>query len=197
MTNIVGCITPGIYQGGHARKFTEDLNLNGDEILYIGDHIYGDILRLKKDCNWRTALVVEELGDEIAAQKNAHQIELKIIKAMAFKKKLEHEYIVIHTKKDEEKTEIYDDKLNELHNGITDLDHKISKLLVDQSVFFNPKWERIFRAGAEESFFAYQVDRFACIYMEKLSDLLEHSPLTYFRANRRLLAHDIENLEDE
>ena len=197
MTNIVGCITPGIYQGGHARKFTEDLNLNGDEILYIGDHIYGDILRLKKDCNWRTALVVEELGAEITAQKNAHPIELKIIEAMAFKKKLEHEYIVTHTKKDEEKTEIYDDKLNELHNGIADIDHKISKLLVDQSVFFNPKWERIFRAGAEESFFAYQVDRFACIYMEKLSDLLEHSPLTYFRANRRLLAHDIENLEDE
>ena len=48
----------------------------------------------------------------------------------------------------------------------------------------------MFRAGAEESYFAYQVDRFACIYMEKISDLLEHSPLTYFRANRRMLAHD-------
>ena len=29
-------------------------------------------------------------------------------------------------------------------------------------------------------------------YMEKLSDFLEHSPITYFRANRRLLAHDVE-----
>ena len=69
MTNTFGSINPGVYQGGNAKQFTNDLELAGDEILYIGDHIYGDILRLKKDCNWRTALVVEELGNEVAAQK--------------------------------------------------------------------------------------------------------------------------------
>jgi HAD superfamily 5'-nucleotidase-like hydrolase len=79
MVNTMGTIKPGIYQGGHARKFTEDLNIKGDEILYIGDHIYGDILRLKKDCNWRTALVVEELGKEIEAQHKASPIEHKIV----------------------------------------------------------------------------------------------------------------------
>ena len=42
-----------------------------DEILYIGDHIYGDIVRLKKDCAWRTALVVEELESEIAKDKQS------------------------------------------------------------------------------------------------------------------------------
>ncbi len=47
------------------RTFTQDLNVNGDDVLYIGDHIYGDIVRLKKHCNWRTALVVEELGNEL------------------------------------------------------------------------------------------------------------------------------------
>ena len=48
MTNVMGKIKPGIYQGGNATQFTDDLALKGDEILYIGDHIYGDILRLKK-----------------------------------------------------------------------------------------------------------------------------------------------------
>ena len=192
MTNIFGALTPGIYQGGHATKFTDDLALNGDEILYIGDHIYGDILRLKKDCNWRTALVVEELGDEIAAQKKAQPIEKEIIAAMEIKKTLEQEHIILHTKRIDEKTKKYDVELNSLQTKITAIDQKISKLLHDQQAFYNPKWERVFRAGAEESYFAYQVDRYACIYMEKLADLLEHSPLTYFRANRRLLAHDIE-----
>lgn len=195
MMNIMGPITPGIYQGGHATKFTDDLALNGDEILYIGDHIYGDILRLKKDCNWRTALVVEELGEEIAAQKKALPIEKEIIASMGTKKALEQEYINIHTQGIDEKTKKYDTQLNEIQTKITAMDQKISKLLRDQQAFYNPKWERVFRAGAEESYFAYQVDRFACIYMEKLADLLEHSPLTYFRANRRLLAHDIEGLD--
>ncbi|MGZ5280557.1 MAG: HAD-IG family 5'-nucleotidase, partial [Pseudobdellovibrionaceae bacterium] len=33
-------LVPGIYQGGCAEIFTKDLELEGDEILYIGDHIY-------------------------------------------------------------------------------------------------------------------------------------------------------------
>ncbi len=190
MTNTMGTIQPGVYQGGNAKKFTDDLQLNGDEILYIGDHIYGDILRLKKDCNWRTALVVEELGDEIAAQRKARTFEESIMQNMALKTDLEQEHIDLQTKSIEEKTSQYSEALHALQTKISSVDLTISNLLREQQLLFNPKWERIFRAGAEESYFAYQVERFACIYMEKLSDLLALSPLTYFRANRRLLPHD-------
>lgn len=183
---------PGIYQGGNAKKFTEALNVRGDEILYIGDHIYGDILRLKKDCNWRTALVVEELGHEIAAQIRSLPIERQIAQAMDVKKVLEQQYVDLCTKSIDEDSNSYDNAIGDLQAQIMVLDSKISKLLKEQSVFFNPKWDRIFRAGAEESYFAYQVDRFACIYMEKLSDLLVLSPINYFRAHRRALAHDAE-----
>lgn len=190
LMNFSGPITPGIYQGGNARKFTDDLALKGDEILYIGDHIYGDILRLKKDCNWRTALVVDELGDEIKSQKKAQSVEKQIIEHMRIKKDLEQDYIEYATRKIDENTSIYNEKIIALHDEIAALDHELSHLLQEQQKFFNPTWERVFRAGAEESFFAYQVDRYACIYMEKLTDFFSCSPLTYFRANRRHLAHD-------
>lgn len=192
MTNIIGPITPGIYQGGNAKKFTEDLHVRGDEILYIGDHIYGDILKLKKACNWRTALVVEELGEEIAAQARALPIEKQIIELMAFKKDLEQHYVGLYTQSIDEGSTQYTNEIQALQSKINTIDAQLAKLLKEQQVFFNPKWDRIFRAGAEESYFAYQVDRFACIYMEKLSDLLECSPIAYFRANRRLLAHDLD-----
>lgn len=192
MTNTYGPIVPGIYQGGNAKKFTEDLMLTGDEILYIGDHIYGDIVRLKKDCNWRTALVVDELGEEIKAQAKALPTEKKIAEAMKAKIHLEQQYLTLCTQSIDEHSKQYDVSIQELQNQITQLDVKISKLLQEQSSFYNPKWDRVFRAGAEESYFAYQVDRFACIYMEKLSDFLKLSPITYFRANRRALAHDAE-----
>ena len=48
------------------------------------------------------------------------------------------------------------------------------------------------RTGIEESYLAYQVDRFACVYMTKLEDLLATSPRTYFRSQRRPLAHDLD-----
>ncbi|KTD62496.1 HAD-IG family 5'-nucleotidase [Legionella shakespearei] len=192
MTNVLGPITPGVYQGGNAKKFTEDLAIAGDEILYIGDHIYGDILRLKKDCNWRTALVVDELGQEIAAQIRALPIEKKIVETMERKKALEQQYITFCTQSIDEESDQYATQIHDLQAQISELDLQITKLLQEQSTFYNPKWERVFRAGAEESYFAYQVDRFACIYMEKLADFLEHSPISYFRANRRLLAHDLD-----
>jgi HAD superfamily 5'-nucleotidase-like hydrolase len=192
MTNTVGPIVSGVYQGGNAKKFTEDLHVRGDEILYIGDHIYGDILRLKKDCNWRTALVVDELGEEIAAQIRAMPIEKQISETMDTKKNLENQYVDLNTKSIDEGSKEYNREIQELQAQISRIDAQLMKLLQEQQTYFNPKWERVFRAGAEESYFAYQVDRFACIYMQKLSDLLEYSPMTYFRANRRLLAHDVD-----
>lgn len=190
MSNLNGPILPGIYQGGNANKITDDLNINGDEILYIGDHIYGDILRLKKDCNWRTALVVEELGTEIESQIKAMPIEKQIIQSMAIKTSLEQDYVDACSKHLDKGIKTPSAEFSTLQNKIADIDNKISELLHKEHSYYNPKWDRVFRAGAEESYFAYQVDRFACIYMEKLSDLLEHAPITYFRANRRLLAHD-------
>lgn len=192
MTNMQGPVIPGIYQGGNAKKFTNDLNLNGDEILYIGDHIYGDILRLKKDCNWRTALVVEELGDEIASQQKARPIENLINAKMNNKKALEEQYIEIQSIQNFSELKKHSSKQQQIHNQITNIDNEIANLLLEEKKLFNPNWGRIFRAGAEESYFAYQVERYACIYMEKLSDLLELSPLTYFRANKRRLAHESE-----
>ncbi len=192
MHNTYGTITPGIYQGGNARKFTDDLKISGDEILYIGDHIYGDILRLKKDCNWRTALVVEELGEEIASQKKAFPVEQKINDAMNMKKELEQKNVYLYTKSFDEKSDAYTEELADIQHKIIAIDKEITRLLQKEIAFYNPHWGRIFRAGAEETYFAYQVDRYACVYMEKFSDLLEQSPLTYFRANRRLLPHDAE-----
>lgn len=191
MTNWDGSSAKGVFQGGGAQKFARDLGVEGDDILYIGDHIYGDILRLKKDCNWRTALVVEELGDEIEAYKQAQPSSAEIRVLMEKKEPLERELVDIISEKIETGKEADQGKVQDLQAQITDLDKQISSLIKKQQSFFNPHWGEIMRAGNEESYFAHQVDRFACIYMAKLSDLFEISPRTYYRAARRPLAHEL------
>lgn len=37
----------------------------GKDVLYVGDHIFGDILRSKKERGWRTFLVVPEMAQEL------------------------------------------------------------------------------------------------------------------------------------
>ena len=45
--------------------FSELMGSYDKEVLYVGDHIFGDILKSKKVRGWRTFLVVPELSDEL------------------------------------------------------------------------------------------------------------------------------------
>ncbi len=55
-----------VYQGGNVLAFEELAGIRGENVLYIGDHIYGDILKLRKLHTWRTAMIIQELDREIA-----------------------------------------------------------------------------------------------------------------------------------
>lgn len=189
-------IKPGVYQGGCASIFTDSLDLSGDDILYIGDHIYGDILRLKKDCNWRTGLIVDELDGEITNLKKSKFIDDEINTLMASKDPFERELLKIQTDHDEGK-ETSKDQALELQEQIGAIDKKISDLISKHQTYFNPHWGEMMRIGSEESYFASQVERFACIYMSHLNHLLELSPRTYFRGFRRTLPHEYEVMTQE
>jgi HAD superfamily 5'-nucleotidase-like hydrolase len=54
-----------VYQGGNIVAFEQMTGIRGENCLYIGDHIYGDILRLRKGYMWRTAMIIQELDTEL------------------------------------------------------------------------------------------------------------------------------------
>ncbi|MBC7458722.1 MAG: HAD-IG family 5'-nucleotidase [Bdellovibrionaceae bacterium] len=191
MTNMDEKLKPGVYQSGNAKKFTKDLNLEGDDILYIGDHIYGDILRLKKECNWRTAMIAEDLMEEIAQNKKAEPIIHDIDSFMKLKEPLEEQLTEIMTLKYEKTGKVDDAQIDKLQKEINDYDAQISQLIKQQQSLYNPNWGQLMRAGNEESYFAYQMERYACVYMTKVEDLFQLSPRTYFRAPRRPLSHEV------
>ena len=190
MTNYDAELVPGIYQGGCAELFEKSLGLSGEDILYIGDHIYGDIVRLKKDCNWRTALVVEELGNEIKKMQKVKPWQDEIRKLMEQKQPLEEKLVQLISSGIEDCID-NTNSINKIQEAIEKIDNRISSLIEKSKIAFNPVWGEIMRAGNEESYFANQVDRFADIYMAKLSDLLSISPRYYFRSPRRPLTHEV------
>lgn len=191
MTNYYEKLSPGVYQGGSANVFTKDLDLEGDEILYIGDHIYGDILRLKKDCGWRTAMVIEELAEEVQSNKSAEPINSEIEILMRKKEPFEDQLTDILTNKVDKTNPVNEQKIDLLQKQISEIDGQISGFIKKQQALYNEHWGQLMRSGNEESYFAHQVDRYACVYMPKLGDLLALSPRTYFRAPRRPLAHEV------
>lgn len=50
---------------GSCEVFTQLIGAKGKDVLYVGDHIFGDILKCKKMRGWRTFLVVPELDQEL------------------------------------------------------------------------------------------------------------------------------------
>lgn len=61
-----GGFQPGqVYSGGSCDAFTALLGAKGKDVLYVGDHIFGDILKSKKIRGWRTFLIVPELVQEL------------------------------------------------------------------------------------------------------------------------------------
>ena len=75
----VGPIELGkVYSGGSCDVFTQLIGAKGRDVLYVGDHIFGDILKSKKKRGWRTFLVIPELQRELEVWENKNDLFVKL-----------------------------------------------------------------------------------------------------------------------
>lgn len=194
MSNWDGPVSSGLFQGGWFKPLQRDLGVDGREILYIGDHIYGDVVSIKKRCDWRTALVLDDLGQEIRSLRSAAALQKDIDRMMD--RKAELEAVINSLDLDRHAGKPVDRaRLDALFDESDRLNTDISARVTEHRRFFNPYWGEVLRAGHEESRYAGQIDGYACIYMERVADLYEHSPKTYFRPQRRLMPHEAAALD--
>ena len=191
MENYDTKIAPGIYQGGYATKLQEDFELAGDQILYLGDHIYGDIVKLKKACGWRTALVIEELSKEVQAYKSTKDLSIEIDELMSKKITIEKDIDDLYAREHEFSEKIKKDDVFSKFDEIEKIDKKIGLLIKNYEANFNNMWGEVMRAGVEPSAIASQIERYACIYMTMVADFADYSPRTYYRPKKRKIAHEL------
>lgn len=191
MRNHHGKIEDGIYQGGNAQTIQKNANLSGEQILYLGDHIYGDVLQIKKTCNWRTALVIDELLEETKALEKTTVLNQEINALMTQKIELEQKLDFFFDKEIEKGKKLDKAKIKLHFDKIEKVDKKVGKLIRSHSIFFNRYWGETMRAGAEPSRLAGQIEKYACIYMAKISDFAEYSPRNYYRPRKKTLPHEI------
>lgn len=186
----------GIYQGGNASILEKHLDLSPQEILYIGDHILGDVVTLKENIGWRTGLVVQELAEEVPVLERASEVHRSIAEKMQQKEHLEdlslelREKLFLREEKEKEKMGQIKKEYDDLKHQLMLLDIEIRDLIFESQKDFNKNWGEVMRAGNEISRFAALVERYACIYMAGVANLYYYSPFKYFRSQRRFLAHD-------
>ncbi|MGZ8784247.1 MAG: HAD-IG family 5'-nucleotidase [Acidimicrobiia bacterium] len=189
----------GVYFGGSAHRVETSLGLSGDEILYVGDHLFGDVHVSKSALRWRTALVIHELEAEIDALAGFAEQEAKLIELMGAKEKLEAEQAELRLIRQRNRyapveparsNRSLDRDIENVRTRLTGLDEVIAPLAIAAGVLSNDRWGMLMRAGADKSLFARQVERYADVYTSRVSNLLYATPNGFLRAFRSPLPHD-------
>lgn len=198
---VVGALKPGVaYFGGSAAQIERHLGISGDEILYVGDHMFGDVHVTKNVLRWRTALILRELEDEIAAIEKFQETEQELAVRMTEKEELENELAHIRLALQRQKhhygpkVPVNERTLHErshtLRQRLLELDQDIAPIAKAASEVANARWGLLTRAGNDKSHLARQVERYADIYTSRVSNLLYSTPFVYLRSPRGSLPHD-------
>ncbi|XP_027166769.1 cytosolic purine 5'-nucleotidase isoform X2 [Coffea eugenioides] len=195
----------GLYSGGSAQMVENSLNIHGDEILYVGDHIYTDVSQSKVHLRWRTALICRELEEEYSALIRSHGHRAKLIDlinqkevvgdlfnqlrlALQRKSKGRPAQTLAATLMDDKELT---DSMQKLLVVMQRLDQKIAPMLEADGEHFNRRWGFLSRAGLwDKSHLMRQIEKYADIYTSRVSNFLHYTPFMYFRAQEQSLAHD-------
>ena len=189
-----------VYVGGNAALVEKSLGLEGEQILYVGDHLFVDVNISKSVLRWRTALIVRELEDEIAALQRFIDKQEQLTEMMKRKEKMEAEYSAMRLRLQRARNDYgpdddcnpkeLEEAMNTLREQLVTLDEKIAPLAKESGTLLNGNWGPLMRTGKDKSHFARQVERYADIYTARVSNFLYHTPFVYLRSHRGSLPHD-------
>ena len=197
-----------VYQGGNLLDFERMSGMSGESVCYIGDHIYGDIVRSKKSSAWRTVMIVQEmegelrradeLRDDIAHMDDLDSEILRLNQEIAYEQNLSYRLEHIASAGGARiEADLYETARRELKQQRDRLRRRREHLLEQleraeaaTEANFNAYWGLIFKQGNENTLFGEQVEDYACLYTSRVSNFLNYSPLHYFRAPRQLMPHE-------
>jgi HAD superfamily 5'-nucleotidase-like hydrolase len=200
-----------IVRGANGSYLEKTLGAGGDEILYFGDHTYGDILLSKKALGWRTAMLVPELDREIRVTQDhsrdfdrlsrlsAERHHLEIDKAALGRELRRLTLLQGETDGTDpaRRAEIaarlqsIPEEIKHIEQRSVEMDPEIEELRMKIDRAYNAYWGSIFREGNESSRFGHQLKDFACLYTSRVSNFLHYPMNYYFQSPIGYMPHDI------
>ncbi|KAG9490520.1 hypothetical protein GDO78_006060 [Eleutherodactylus coqui] len=170
-----------IYKQGNLFEFLKLTGWRGSKVLYFGDHIYSDLADLTLKHGWRTGAIIPELKSELTIMNTSEYIQ-----TMAWLQGLTGLLERMQVYRDAESQMLLRDWIKE-RQEMRDMARKI----------FNPRFGSIFRTDHNPTYFLRRLSRFADIYMESLSCLLNYDLHHTFYPKRTPLQHEVPIWSDQ
>jgi len=170
----LGPLQPGqVYSGGSCEVFTDLIGAKGKDVLYCGDHIFGDILKSKKIRGWRTFLVVPELIQELHVWTDKCQL---------YDRLQDLDVSLGNLYKNLDSSAKVKPDISNVRLAMREVTHEMD---LSYGIMGS-----LFRSGSRQTFFSSQVVRYADIYASTVLNLLYY-PFSYmFRAPAMLMPHE-------
>ncbi|MDH5675397.1 MAG: HAD-IG family 5'-nucleotidase [Myxococcales bacterium] len=198
-----------VYRQGNQAELSQMLSMRDDRVLYVGDHIYGDVLRAKKQSAWRTLMIIQEMTDELDAMEQSaeeidrlHRLESRryalldgLRDRQVLLKGLERKLAANGLERGE-RVEVEAARLrlrraiDRARAQIRAVEGEYNELEERLEQARHPYWGSPFKAESELSAFGEQVERYACLYTDRVTNLLRYSANHYFRGPRHRMAHE-------
>ena len=200
-----------VYEGGTLHELERALAVSGDQILYVGDHIYGDILRSKKESVWRTAMIIQELETEVSAHEECKEDLYRTVVLEDARERLEDE-LRFYQARFKELTRLNGkntapptarDMAQDAERGrvkravervrglMRQTDAELAAIERRIDARFHPYWGSLLKEANEQSSFGAQVEEYACLYLSRVSNLQNYSPQQHFRSPRDVMTHEL------
>jgi HAD superfamily (subfamily IG) hydrolase, 5''-nucleotidase len=186
-------IEPGrVYWGGSASLVEKEMGVSGEEVLFVGDHMWSDVHASKSALKWRTALILRELERDTAAISGFRASQEALDALMEKKDALEkrHTWLRLSIQRLRHRygppaaspKKALEAELETVREQIAALDEKISPLAQASGELGSALWGPLMRAGNDKSLLARQVETYADIYTSRVSNLLYATPFAYLRS---------------
>ncbi len=206
-----------VYEAGNLHDLERALAVTGDQVLYVGDHIYGDILRSKKESGWRTAMIIQELEQEMSAYEACKDDFARSTALEDQRERLEDD-LRFYQARFKEMSRVLDgsakngtkDGLNGKANPTLEAERQRVKRAVERvrgllrqtetevdsiearcDARFHAFWGSLLKEANEQSSFGDQVEEYACLYTSRVSNFLAYSPQQHYRSPRDVMAHEL------
>ncbi|XP_042493669.1 5'-nucleotidase domain-containing protein 4-like isoform X2 [Macadamia integrifolia] len=193
-----------VFQGGNVGHLHKLLQIeSSSQVLYVGDHIYGDILQSKKVLGWRTMLVIPELANELKLLGNSRDSRKGLRLLRKERDVIENRIHNLQCSLSLKSTGIKaEDMLNvspELRELESQREEKCLQHQQTQQQYhhrFHKVWGQLMKTGYQNSRFAHQVERFACLYTSQVANLLLYPPDKHYRPSDDFMPHEFDILTE-
>ncbi len=202
-----------VFEGGNLADLERLLDTSGDRVLYVGDHIYGDILRSKKESAWRTAMIIQEMVDETRALSASRGDIARVTELEQLREQAEEELRFLQSRFKELTRQIdalragkvgmvaaavldaerarVKRRLERVRGVLRQTEAEVSRLETALDLRFHRCWGSLMKEAVELSSFGSQVEEYACVYTSRVSNFGLYSPLHHFRSPRDTMPHEL------